>query len=361
MTQVRKRIGRASRITNLAEERQSLLEQLHGFDGVTFLACQMRSTANRHGYATPIAARRVQAFSLLKARYGLLGVLAVLGCQPDVAYGRGHAIQIADRLPESEAFAKEGLRRGTVALQSSQHPRGVERLGSDLDGYPDAARQRPLEPLARLAEPAAQHPEAVQRSGQSQADDQLTAVVQRPVQRGAEVVVLALELVKGRGHRRPDEPLFGSLRKVGKIECVPSTSLDELASVGQGIDGEGADRLQQPEPRLVRRRVGDLNQILVGQPCQGAEDISRLLRLVGDQRRHGGHAKRSTEHAATAEHQLLSSIEQIVTPANRGTQAAVAGWQISRGSQDERLVSLESRQDHARRQDADLSRGKLDG
>jgi len=95
-----------------------------------------------------------------------------------------------------------------------------------------AAGQRALQPLARLAEVAAQHPEAVERAGQGQASVQVAAV-QRPVKNGPKIVVLTFEQVERIAHAPSNRRGIGLLGDGQAMQRVPLTRLGQLAVLGQ--------------------------------------------------------------------------------------------------------------------------------
>jgi hypothetical protein len=108
---------------------------------------------------------------------------------------------VAQLSPERQALLEPDVGLVVVALQAGDHPGRIERLRLNLGWQITAARQCPLQPLARFAEMAAHLPEAVHRPGQPQAERQVVLVAfERPVEDGAEVVVLAFELIQGPRH-----------------------------------------------------------------------------------------------------------------------------------------------------------------
>src|SRR5262249_37540800 len=137
-----------------------------------------------------------------------------------------------------------------VALAERREPGRVVRLPQD--GRIDAAGglEGLAEPAPALGHEPADAPEADQPACEPQPELDL-AGLERPVERGSDVVVLLAEPLEPDRLAAAGELRLGGLCELDVAVEVPRPRVGKLASLREPLDRVLADRLEHAEPRLA--------------------------------------------------------------------------------------------------------------
>ncbi|CAN5583583.1 hypothetical protein BH24CHL9_BH24CHL9_03660 [soil metagenome] len=171
---------------------------------------------------------------------------------------------------------------------------------------------------------AADLPEAQQSGDNAQA--QLSLVdLDDPVQRCAQVVMLALEAIVPAVAVRPQQLRLGLFRQ--RQECHSVAPLDEpgLGGLLEALQGVLADGRQHPEARVGVIRAVHPEQALLGQGEESVKDVAaEVLRRTADgldlrERRASRDDREPLEQAS------VRRVQQVVAPGDGAAQGLLAG------------------------------------
>jgi hypothetical protein len=222
-----------------------------------------------------------------------------------------------------------------------------QRLQAHERRYAGRMGERFLEPAAPLGEVAAHLPEEPQRARQPQRE--LGLVVDGPGERGADVVVLGLDPVE------PDRgvlagaarPLGHRLRQLGQPLGVPAPQLGR-ARLLEALDREVADGLEHREAR-----VAPAQQVVVDERADALQrDVAHALR--------GLQRAAADEDAEPGEGEALVRPEQVVAPADRRGERALARRRVARPGVEELRLPFQPLEDLRRGEQLRTGRGELD-
>ena len=216
----------------------------------------------------------------------------------------------------------------------------------DLRRHVGRVRKCVLDPLEPLSEEAPHLPE--EPEGARLPQRQLRLVLERPGERGADVVVLRLDAIEpGRHVFAREGPLRHGLGELRQPFGMPASQL-----VGPGLlqllDGEVANRLEHHEAALPSPEQVVVDQGAEALECHVADALGSLQRAAAD------------EDAQPHERLALLRAEQVEAPVDRGGERLLARGRVARAARQHVRLALEPLQDLARREQLRARRGQLD-
>ena len=225
-------------------------------------------------------------------------------------------------------------------------PLPARALNRMLRRHVGRVRKCVLDPLQPLSEEAPYLPEEPERARLPQR--QLRLVLERPGERGADVVELRLDAIEPDRHVFAREgPLRHGLGELGQPFGMPAS---QLAGPGllQLLDGEVANRLEHHEAALPSPEQVVVDQGAEALECHVADALGSLQRAAAD------------EDAQPHERLALLRAEQVEAPVDRGGKRLLARGRVARAARQHVRLAFEPLQDLARREQLRARRGQLD-
>ena len=329
VSQVVEQEGDTPRFSGLPAHGQGLPIQLLRPAIVALLVRRFAQVIEQGRDPGRVAQRPLQLQALLEQCAGPRVVASILREGAQVAERGDDARLIVQRAKEGEAAFQQRGGGGVVALIQGQRPRcmiGVrQRRGVGVARPISGERQQSIEPRAPLAQMATHVPKGIQRGCQPQPGPALPALL-GPAQRGAQVVVLALQPLQPHRPRGPVQLWSGGLGQQGVIGCVRPAQRFPLATRRQPLQGVLAHCFEHAHAHLAVDILFCAQEALVDQRGQSPQHVASGFRQVPALRGapaivySRAHLLRRLEGAAadedgqSPEKGLLVPVEDVVAP-----------------------------------------------